>query len=886
MPLIASAPRDRIILGLMTFGPDASAGARITDVSEFNRCLDTFQARGYNEVDTARVYIDGQQEAFTRETKWKERGLTLATKFKYPAEAGTYQAAKVVESLETSLKELGTESVDIIYLHAADRATPFAETLEAVDKLHKAGKFVQFGISNFTAAEVAEVVLTCKYNGWVRPTVYQGMYNAITRGIEAELIPTCRRYGLDIVVYNPIAGGLFSGKIKSVDIDPAEGRFSTKSSTGANYRRRYFKESTFKALQTAERAVEKHPELSLVEVALRWVVHHSKLKIKGGTDGILIGVSSHDQLVSNLDNLEKGPLPEDVLQALDEAWKIAQPDAPNYWHKDLVYTYDTRAALFGPGANIPARLQPTYQYSKAEPSPLSASSYGSSIEDYIGSGTDTVGGRTPVFDRRLRAAEFRASESDSDDDETAMSGNKRPAFLRPADGRAVTPLLKKIADEDRGRSRYSGSLPATPMSLPISSPATIQSPYTPRSTVRSLSPDTQARMAVRKKYTYAAVFLVVSLVSFCIQTELGRYVQHELGWDKAYCMLYLTHGSWALLWPVQLVILRIQKRDVPWPTFWRRHLYLLRSTAHMVAQQETDIPRHVIQRSPLPYMIRTTAFITTSLTVAGLSWYVAVSMTTPSDLTAIYNCSAFFAYAFSVPLLKEKLRLDKSISVLIAIAGVLVVAYGDPSGPAAAGGDGSSDNAASTRFLGNMIIGAGSVLYGLYEVMYKRWACPPEGTSATRGMIFANAFGTCIGLFTLLVLWVPLPVLHVLGWETFEIPTGAAAFYLIISIVMNATFAGSFLVMISLTSPVLSSVAALLTIFIVAVVDWLLTGQSMGSATVTGGCMIVVAFLMLSWSTWREMAEDAERKTVIADGPVGAADWSSDDDDKDDDRLD
>ncbi|KAI0179420.1 aflatoxin B1 aldehyde reductase member 2 [Hypoxylon sp. FL1284] len=348
MPLIASAPQSRIILGLMTFGPDETKGARITDVNEFNRCLDTFQARGYNEVDTARVYIDGQQEAFTKQTNWKERGLTLATKFKYPAQAGTYQAAKVAESLETSLKELGTDSVDLMYLHAADRATPFAETLEAVDKLHKAGKFARFGISNFTAAEVAEVVMICKYNGWVRPTIYQGMYNAITRGIEPELIPACRRYGLDIVVYNPIAGGLFSGKIKSADIDPADfSRFSTKSSTGANYRSRYFKESTFRALQTVEKAVEKHAELTMIEVALRWVVHHSKLKVKDGNDGILIGISSHDQLVGNLDILEKGPLPDDVVAALDEAWMIAKPDAPNYWHKDLVYTYDTREALFG-----------------------------------------------------------------------------------------------------------------------------------------------------------------------------------------------------------------------------------------------------------------------------------------------------------------------------------------------------------------------------------------------------------------------------------------------------------------------------------------------------------------------------------------------------------
>ncbi|KAI1140017.1 NADP-dependent oxidoreductase domain-containing protein [Hypoxylon sp. FL0543] len=831
MPLIASNPRDRIILGLMTFGPNVEAGARITDINEFNRVLDTFQARGYNEVDTARIYNGGQQEAFTAQARWKERGLTLATKFKYPHEAGANQAAKVVGSLETSLKELGTDSVDIVYLHAADRATPFAETLEAVDKLHKAGKFVRFGLSNFTAAEVAEVVLTCKYNGWVRPTIYQGMYNAITRGIEPELIPACRRYGLDIVVYNPIAGGLFSGKIKSADIDPGDNsRFSTKSHTGVMYRNRYFKESTFRALQVIEKALEKHAGLTMIEVALRWVVHHSQLKVKGGNDGILIGISSHDQLESNLDDLEKGPLPDDVVAALEEAWKIVKPDAPNYWHKDLVYTYDTQEALF-------EILSPAYD-----------------------------------------------SEDDGDD---GMPDSKRSAFFRPADGRSVTPLLKKSDDEDRGRARYNNSRPTSPLPVPVSTPSSVHSISRPvfsrRSTMRSRSPDTQARMAARKKYTYAAVFLVISLISFCVQTELGRYVQHELGWDKAYCMLYLTHGSWALLWPAQLLILRVQKWSVPWPTFWRRHVYLLRSTAHMVAQQELDIPRTVMQRSPWPYIVRTTAFITSALTVAGLSWYVAVNMTSPSDLTAIYNCSAFFAYAFSVPLLKEKLRLDKSLAVLIAIAGVLVVAYGDSrEGTAGSGKDANTE--AGTRFLGNMIIGAGSVLYGLYEVLYKRWACPPEGTSATRGMIFANAFGSCIGAFTLSVLWVPLPLLHILGWETFELPTGEAAFYLFVSVIMNATFAGSFLVLISLTSPVLSSVAALLTIFIVAVADWLITGQSMSAAAVAGGCMIVVAFLMLSWSTWREMTEDAERKAAV--DVAGPVDWSSEDSDKDGDRLD
>lgn len=197
---------------------------------------------------------------------------------------------------------------------------------------------------------------------------------------------------------------------------------------------------------------------------------------------------------------------------------------------------------------------------------------------------------------------------------------------------------------------------------------------------------------------------------------------------------------------------------------------------------------------------------------------MAVNLTSASDLTAIYNCSAFFAYAFSIPILGDRLRLDKIFSVAVAISGVLIVAYGDK------GNGNEKEVETKNRTLGNVIIGIGSVLYGLYEVLYKRLACPPEGTSPGRGMIFAMTFGSLIGTFTLTVLWIPLPILHWMGWETFALPHGQAAWLLAISVLANAgmkdfslatnsltssVFSGSFLVLISLTSPVLSSVAAL-----------------------------------------------------------------------------
>ena len=129
---------------------------------------------------------------------------------------------------------------------------------------------------------------------------------------------------------------------------PAEGRYSDAASSGKLYRERYFKDATFDALRLIEPVAQKH-NLTLLEIALRWCVHHSALNMKnGGRDGVIIGVSSFEQLKSNLTDLEKGPLPDEVVEVLDKAWLVAKPTTPNYWHHELKYTYDTQAALFKP----------------------------------------------------------------------------------------------------------------------------------------------------------------------------------------------------------------------------------------------------------------------------------------------------------------------------------------------------------------------------------------------------------------------------------------------------------------------------------------------------------------------------------------------------------
>ena len=488
-------------------------------------------------------------------------------------------------------------------------------------------------------------------------------------------------------------------------------------------------------------------------------------------------------------------------------------------------------------------------------------------DNWNGDSPPTTSSRTAGSPDQVASNDQKPGVKFADENEDMESS--RPGYNRPTNGRSETPLLYKAtgdveANADAGDDGYDPDSRGRADGADFHPPMTARPTFSRRSTMRSRSPQDEAAAsrAAKKKYTYAAFFLILSLISFCIQTELSSYIQHDLGWDKAYCMMYFTHGSWVVLWPVLLLCQRIQKWDQPWDVFWRRHKQTLMTTAMMVETRTLDVAKVSIQQyaRPVRYMIRFTAIITSALTIAGLSWYVAVSLTTPSDLTAIYNCSAFFAYVFSVPLLKEPLRLDKSVAVLIAIGGVLVVAYGDT-----ATDESGADTSAGNRFVGNIVIGIGSVLYGLYEVMYKRYACPPEGAAPFRGMMFALTFGACIGFFTLTVLWIPLPIINFLGIEKFELPEWSTCLLILAATLSNATFSGSCLVLISLTSPVLSSVAALLTIFIVALADWFITGEPLSPAAMFGGVMIIVAFVGLSWSTYREMKEHAAAQKVEVD---------------------
>lgn len=162
------------------------------------------------------MYGGGSSEEFLNELHVESQGFKVATKVfpsaRTPGVKGwkTYDhtTAGVKSAIDDSFKALGTSKVDLYYLHAPDREVPLEETLAAINEHYKSGKFERFGISNYKAEEVEEIVKISKEKGYVLPTVYQGLYNSIARAPEKPLIPVLRKHGISYYCYNPLGGGV------------------------------------------------------------------------------------------------------------------------------------------------------------------------------------------------------------------------------------------------------------------------------------------------------------------------------------------------------------------------------------------------------------------------------------------------------------------------------------------------------------------------------------------------------------------------------------------------------------------------------------------------------------------------------------------------------
>ncbi|KAJ7914235.1 NADP-dependent oxidoreductase domain-containing protein [Mycena leptocephala] len=268
---------------------------RVTTQEATTELLDLFQKHGHNEVDTARMYTNGTSEEMLGAISWQERGIKMDTKH-FPTkgknmgwltrEEWTHSPADLRKGLGNSLAALKASKLHIFYLHSPDRSVPYEDTLR----------------------EVAQICEICKRNGWLLPSVYQGLYNAHQRVVEAELIPCLRTYGISFYVYSPLAGGFLTSRYT---------RDQTTFEAGDRFDPA--RPQVFKALDALRPVIKPHG-ITESEAALRWLVHHSVLKKELG-DAVIIGASS-----------KKRPLPADVVAALDAGWKETRVLLFSYSH--------------------------------------------------------------------------------------------------------------------------------------------------------------------------------------------------------------------------------------------------------------------------------------------------------------------------------------------------------------------------------------------------------------------------------------------------------------------------------------------------------------------------------------------------------------------------
>ena len=315
------------VLGTMEFGRRAS-------LEESTAMVKLFKEKNYNELDTAAMYSGGQTEEYLGEMKenWENTNV-MATKIN-PWGKNNLTAHGVKTQTENCLRRMQVESVDILYLHAPDHKTKLTETLKAMNELHKQGKFKELGLSNYSAWLVAEVYNICKANNYVLPTVYQGMYSAITKADEKELFPCLKFYNIRFYAYSPLGGGILTGKWSYDDKEKMESqpnsRFFGASPWTKIYRDRYWKTEYFEGIENLKGLLTEiygADQVSVPEAAYRWLYHHSALK---DNDAVIVGASSLKQLEMNLDYTVKGELDAKVVEFFEEFWKNTSHLCPDY----------------------------------------------------------------------------------------------------------------------------------------------------------------------------------------------------------------------------------------------------------------------------------------------------------------------------------------------------------------------------------------------------------------------------------------------------------------------------------------------------------------------------------------------------------------------------
>jgi len=304
----------RLCLGTMTFGLQCDEDTSFT-------ILDASAEAGITFIDTADVYPlggSGPEVGRTEQIvgKWlksRREDFIVATKCVAPMSAKRWDRGAsrkhIIEALDASLRRLGTDYIDLYQLHGPDPATPIDETLRALDDVVRQGKVRYVGCSNFPAWMVARAIGRSEVLGTVRFDSVQPRYNALYRRNELELFPLCEQEGIGVIPYNPLAGGLLTGKHNSAGAPPDGTRF-TLGTAGKRYQDRYWHQREFATVEGL-RSVATDAGITMAQLAHSWCL------AQPAVTSPIIGASRSDQLDDAVRALD-APLDPEVLGRVEE----------------------------------------------------------------------------------------------------------------------------------------------------------------------------------------------------------------------------------------------------------------------------------------------------------------------------------------------------------------------------------------------------------------------------------------------------------------------------------------------------------------------------------------------------------------------------------------
>ena len=312
----------KLCLGTMMFGGQTSEEDSIKII---RYALD----HGVNFFDTANGYTNGNSETIIgKALKDCREKAVVATKVgiaMYRNSAGrpvpnggglgrTY----IRRSVEDSLRRLQTDYIDILYMHFPDPATPMEEAVETMTELVRSGKIRYYGVSNFSAWQIADMIALAEKNHLIAPVVTETVYNPLTRGADDELVPFLRKHNFALAAYNPIAAGLLTGKHSREKAEE-----NTRFALEKGYYFRYWKEGNFDALD-ALRAIADELGISVLELTFRW---HLSL---GFEDSAIVGASKLEQVKQNIPMFDLPQLDADTMKKFDAIWAQLKGNYFNY----------------------------------------------------------------------------------------------------------------------------------------------------------------------------------------------------------------------------------------------------------------------------------------------------------------------------------------------------------------------------------------------------------------------------------------------------------------------------------------------------------------------------------------------------------------------------